>query len=80
MKESDQLWQAAMKDLLDEENQREKEEERRQAQTDEYDDDWDMPQDAPIRQLTTDRNVNLEEGVHVNYDQKYWRKSATGAS
>ena len=80
MTQSDRLWQAAMTDLLDEENQREKEEARRQAQMDEYDDDnnWNMSRDAPIRQPTADRNVNLEEGVHVNYERKYWRKSGNG--
>jgi transcription initiation factor TFIID subunit 8 len=76
MKESDKLWQDAMTDLLDEEREREKDEERRQAQMDE-DDDWGMT-DVPVPQPTVDRNVNLEEGVHVNYEQKYWRKSASG--
>jgi transcription initiation factor TFIID subunit 8 len=80
MKESDKLWQDAMTDLLGEEKQREQEEERRQAQMDEDDDmmDWGMPRDPPIPQSNVDRNVNLEEGVHVNYEQKYWRKSASG--
>ncbi|CAA9958888.1 hypothetical protein PTNB73_01016 [Pyrenophora teres f. teres] len=79
MKESDNLWQSAMTDLLDEETQRERDEERRQARLDEDEDgDWAMSRDMPARQLTTDRSVNLEEGVHVNYEQKYWRKSASG--
>ncbi|RAR15988.1 bromodomain associated domain protein [Stemphylium lycopersici] len=77
MKESDRLWQAAMTHLFDEENQRENEEQR-QAQTDhdDEDDDWNMTRDAPVLQPTVHRNVNLEEGVHVNYEHKYWRKSA----
>jgi transcription initiation factor TFIID subunit 8 len=80
MKESDTLWQEAMTDLLGEEREREKEDERRQRQMDEDEDmDWGMPRDdAPVRQPAVDRNVNLEEGVHVNYEQKYWRKSASG--
>ncbi|USP78492.1 hypothetical protein yc1106_05766 [Curvularia clavata] len=79
MKESDKLWQAAMTDLLDEELQREKDEERRQAQMDLDDEDgWNTSHDAPQRQPPADRNVNLEEGVHVNYDRKYWRKSGSG--
>lgn len=78
MKESDKLWQAAMTDLLDEELQREKDEERRQAQMDlDEDDDW-TSRDAPPRQPPAHRNVSLEEGVHVNYDRKYWRKSGSG--
>ncbi|KAF1934718.1 hypothetical protein EJ02DRAFT_390281 [Clathrospora elynae] len=80
MKESDNLWQGAMTDLLDEEKEQEKEEERRQARMDEEDEygDWNAPVEPRIRQPAVDRNVNLEEGVHVNYDQKDWRKSARG--
>ncbi|CAO2653325.1 Nn.00g027360.m01.CDS01 [Neocucurbitaria sp. VM-36] len=78
MKESDNLWQNAMTNLLDEEQEREKEEEQRQARLDEDEDEWDAPLGPRPRQPVVDRNVNLEEGVHVNYEQKYWRKSARG--
>lgn len=78
MKESDVLWQQAMTDLLDDEKQREKEEAQQKARIAMEDDDWDAPMEAPVRQPIADRNVNLEEGVHVNYEQKYWRKSARG--
>lgn len=79
MKESNKLWQEAMSDLMAEEKEREKEEERRQLrqQEDEDENDWDAPI-APRRQPGVERNVNLEEGVHVNYEQRFWRKSATG--
>ncbi|KAF1843118.1 uncharacterized protein K460DRAFT_139778 [Cucurbitaria berberidis CBS 394.84] len=77
MKESDKLWQEAMIDLLDEEQAGEKEEEQRQARLDDEDDEWDAPR-LRTRQPIVDRNVNLEEGVHVDYEQKYWRKSARG--
>ena len=84
MKESDKLWQEAMTDLIVDEKQNEKEEEnlrKREAQEASDDDDdesWNAPQKPRRRRtpVTVDRNVNLEEGVHVNYDQKYWRKSA----
>ncbi|KAL6709362.1 hypothetical protein ACN47E_001769 [Coniothyrium glycines] len=78
MKESDKLWQDAMTDLLAEEREREQAEEQRQARLDEENDDWDAPLEPRIRQPAVERNVNLEEGVHVNYDQKFWRKSARG--
>jgi hypothetical protein len=78
MKESDKLWQEAMTDLLDDEKERERAEERRQAQMYDDDDDWDMTREPKARHSTVDRNVNLEEGVHVDYEQKYWRKSARG--
>ncbi|OAK99607.1 hypothetical protein IQ06DRAFT_251851 [Phaeosphaeriaceae sp. SRC1lsM3a] len=80
MKESDKLWQQAMTQLLEDEKQSEKEEEQRRAREAEEEADWDAPLDSRTRQaaLTVDRNVNLEEGVHVNYDQRFWRKSARG--
>ena len=79
MKESDKLWQEAMTDLLAEEMEREEEEDRRQARIDEdEDEEWEAPLDARIRPPRVDRNVTLEEGVHVNYAQRFWRKSARG--
>ncbi|KAH3908280.1 transcription initiation factor TFIID subunit 8 [Parastagonospora nodorum] len=80
MKKSDELWQAAMTDLLAEEKQNDKEEERQRAMDADEEPDWDAPMEARPRQapVTVDRNVNLEEGVHVNYEQRFWRKSARG--
>ena len=79
MKMSDQLWQEAMTDLLAEEVEREKEEEQRQARMDEDDmDEWEQPLEPRIRQPVADRNLSLEEGVHINYEQRFWRKSAQG--
>lgn len=86
MKESDRLWQEAMTDLLNEEKEHEKVEARQRAREEEAemeaddDTDWNAPLvERQIRQPIVDRNVNLEEGVHVNYDQRSWRKSARGA-
>jgi transcription initiation factor TFIID subunit 8 len=80
MKESDKLWQEAMTDLLADEKQSEKEEQQRRAREAEEELDWDAPLDAQIRKTPTtfDRNVNLDEGVHVNYERRFWRKSARG--
>ncbi len=78
MKTSDKLWQEAMTDLLSEEVEREKEEQR-QAHLEEDDiDEWEQPIEPRIRQPVADRNLNLEEGVHINYEQRFWRKSAQG--
>ncbi|UPX12912.1 uncharacterized protein EKO05_0003445 [Ascochyta rabiei] len=84
MKESDRLWQEAMTDLLKEEKEHEKSEARQRAREEEAeaeadDEGWNAPLvERQLRQPIVDRNVNLEEGVHVNYDQRSWRKSARG--
>ena len=87
MKESDALWQDAMTDMLHEEKERELSDARQRQR--EQDAAWMSDEDEanaylgerdnlqPI--INVDRNVNLEEGVHVNYDQRFWRKSARGA-
>lgn len=79
MKESDKLWQDAMTDLLVEEKERDEQDEQRQARLEDEDDEgWDAPLEPRIRQPMVDRNASLEEGVHVNYEQRFWRKSASG--
>jgi transcription initiation factor TFIID subunit 8 len=78
MKQSDGLWQTAMTDVLTEEKDREKEEERQRAREEAEENDWNVPLETRLRQPTVDRNVNLDEGVHVNYEQRFWRKSARG--
>ncbi|KAH9873303.1 hypothetical protein J1614_005701 [Plenodomus biglobosus] len=78
MKQSDSLWQEAMVDLLAEESARDNEDQQRRARIAEEDGGWDVPVDPPIRQSAVDRNANLDEGLHVNYEQKFWRKSARG--
>jgi transcription initiation factor TFIID subunit 8 len=80
MKMSDKLWQEAMTDLLADEKQNEKEEELRRVEEAEEEPEWDAPLEARTRQtpVTVDRKVNLEEGVHVNYEQRFWKKSARG--
>jgi transcription initiation factor TFIID subunit 8 len=80
MKNSDKLWQHAMTDLLADEKQNEKDEEQRRVREAEEEVDWDAPLDARTRQavVTVDRKVNLDEGVHVDYGKRFWRKSARG--
>jgi transcription initiation factor TFIID subunit 8 len=88
MEESNKLWQAAMTDLLDDEKERDKADEQQRAQeaadaeaAAEDDGMWDAPLHPRIRQpalTVVDRNVNLDEGVHVNYERRFWRKSAQG--
>jgi transcription initiation factor TFIID subunit 8 len=80
MKESNKLWQAAMTDLLADEKQNDKDEALQRAMEAEEEPDWDAPMEVRQRQapVTVDRKVNLEEGVHVNYEQRFWRKSARG--
>jgi transcription initiation factor TFIID subunit 8 len=63
---------------LTEEKDREKEEERPRAREEAEENDWNVPLETRLRQPTVDRNVNLDEGVHVNYEQRFWRKSARG--
>lgn len=87
MKESDRLWQEAMTDLLNEEKAREQSDARQrareeEAETEADDETWNaivMERQSRQPVVNVDRNVNLEEGVHVNYDQRFWRKSARGA-
>ena len=75
-----------MASLVEDEKKVEKEEQQRQAreladaEAAEEEDDWNAPPRPRIRQLvsTVDRSVNLDEGVHVNYDRRFWRKSASG--
>ena len=75
MKASDKLWKTAMEELLEEE---EREETERRVFNDGFDDDeFEDNRDAQPKPEPRKR-VNLDEGVHVNYDQKFWRKSARG--
>lgn len=89
MKDNDASWQDAMTELLADEKQMEKDEaaERERLEAISYEDDEDdfMLNGHELHDVrkaritrTVDRNVNLEEGVHVNYDQKFWRKTARG--
>jgi transcription initiation factor TFIID subunit 8 len=69
-----------MTDLLADEKQNDKDEALQRAMEAEEEPDWDAPMEVRQRQapVTVDRKVNLEEGVHVNYEQRFWRKSARG--
>ncbi|KAF2020378.1 hypothetical protein BU24DRAFT_416084 [Aaosphaeria arxii CBS 175.79] len=84
IKQSDALWQDAMKDLQGQEEERE-EVERRRPQFDfgddmeEDDDAWRSQEQARMKPPRLEKKKpTIQEGVHVNYDQKFWRKSARG--
>jgi transcription initiation factor TFIID subunit 8 len=75
--ESDKLWEEAMKEVRDDEDARAEAMNRFDDDMDE--DTWTDPSQVPLKpKPNSDRKVNLE-GVHVNYDQKFWRKSARGS-
>ncbi|KAF2875628.1 transcription factor TFIID complex subunit 8 C-term-domain-containing protein [Massariosphaeria phaeospora] len=75
IRESDKLWKEAMENVLEEEA--EEEDKARQAAVD---DDGFNKGPSMLLQLNprTERKVDLEKSVYVNYDQKFWRKSARG--
>ncbi|KAF2729179.1 hypothetical protein EJ04DRAFT_502764 [Polyplosphaeria fusca] len=68
---SDQLWQSAMKQMTAEEEERARKERQRRAE----DEDMIELELDPQSQ----RRLNLEEGVHANYDRKFGRQSTRGA-
>lgn len=76
--ESGSLWQETMVDLLAEEKARDGQDQQRRAQLADDEQGWDAPVPLAIRHPASDRNVNLDEGLHVNYEQKYWRRLARG--
>ena len=80
MKKSDALWQAAMNDIIAEEDEwAERAQQRRHFDDEDMDDvGWSQPIDIQPKVQTERRTVNLQEGVHVNYSQKFSRKSARG--
>lgn len=77
MTDSDKLWEEAMKEIRDDEDARAEAMNRFDDDMDE--DTWNHEPRAPLKaKANPDRKINLE-GVHVNYDQKFWRKSARGS-
>lgn len=76
MKQSDSFWKTAMEDFLEREEQEETE---RKVYNDGFDDD-EFEDNRDTQPKTEPRKkVNLDEGVHVNYDRKFWRRSARGS-
>lgn len=84
MKESDQLWQEAMKELIVEDEVRVEEAKKRTQFHDgldmDEDEEWEHEPEPPKTSQVAEkkRSVSLQEGVHVNYDQKFLRKCARG--
>jgi transcription initiation factor TFIID subunit 8 len=79
MKQSDALLQQAMEDSVKDDEVRAERMKRHQASRSRANlgDGWEEAEVAPL-QARTERRVNLDEGVHVNYEQKFYRKSARG--
>lgn len=77
MKKSNQLWKAAMEEVLQQEAEKERRQDASILQDDDFmADEWaEVTTPVPTR---SERKVNLEEGVHVNYERKFWRKNARG--
>lgn len=79
IKESQTMFQRAMADALAEDEQRlekwrrQRDFRRRQG----LGEGWEDMETAPD-QDRPERRVNLEEGVHVNYEKKFYRKSGRG--
>jgi hypothetical protein len=79
-KESDALWLTAMKGLIEEEEHRAEKEKMQPQYDDEMDEDDEEFERKPEKASAPPppQKINLQEGVHVNHGQKYWRKSARG--
>jgi hypothetical protein len=75
MKESVALWQDAMKDLLKEEEQRA---EAERIHQEEMDDEEYVMESEPRPRPKVDTAPRLQEDIHINYEQKFMRKSARG--
>ena len=77
--ENQAMLQKAMEETSKEDEERVEKARRQQLYHREQDlgDGWE---DAEVVQVQTrpERRVNLEEGVHVNYEKKFYRKSARG--
>ncbi|CAI6333701.1 unnamed protein product [Periconia digitata] len=79
MQKRNAAFKLAMEESLQDEAEREAKENRRRAALDREDDEWE----AGTHTITTtqtqyERKVNLDEGVQVNYDRKFWRRNARG--
>lgn len=81
MRASDEMWHAAMKDVIQDEETTAEAAKKAEAAKNRFEFDMDEEDyDEPDVRVPPkpSKKVNLEEGVHVNYDQKFWRKSARG--
>jgi transcription initiation factor TFIID subunit 8 len=79
MIENQTMLQTAMEETAKEDEERLEKARRQHALLREQDlgDGWEDAEVVPL-QTRSERRVNLEEGVHVNYEKKYYRKSARG--
>ncbi|KAF2742758.1 hypothetical protein M011DRAFT_471942 [Sporormia fimetaria CBS 119925] len=73
MKRSDELWEEAMKDLIHVEEERAEAEKRNALEMDE-----EYVSEMKERKDPSEVAPALNEGVRINYEQRFWRKSARG--
>lgn len=83
LKESEALWQEAMKDLVTEEEARAEAERRRDEAMDEDGEFETAPthqssQPSQLKEDKATKATSLQEGAHINYEQKFMRRSARG--
>jgi hypothetical protein len=80
IKESEKIWQEAMKELIHEEDVRAEAERMRFEDAMDEDEALELApqQSAQSNADKADKSVNLQEGVHINYEQKFMRRSARG--
>jgi hypothetical protein len=80
LKESEALWQEAMKDLINEEETRAEAERRRFEDAMDEDEALELApqQSTQSKADKANRAASLQEGAHINYEQKFMRKSARG--
>jgi transcription initiation factor TFIID subunit 8 len=77
IKQNNAMLQQAMEDSVKDDEVRVEQMQRHQATQRQLGDGWEEAEVAPL-QARSERRVNLDEGVHVNYEQKFYRKSARG--
>lgn len=80
MKESEALWQEAMKDVIREEEKEAEHRQHLQQMVEEEEQQYEMDLDHLTKPLISkaDRGASLGEGAHINYEQKFMRQSARG--
>ncbi|KAF2275114.1 uncharacterized protein EI97DRAFT_468370 [Westerdykella ornata] len=80
MKESEALWQEAMEDVMREEEKEAEHRQYLQHMVDQEEHQYEMDIDHIPKPAVSkaDRGISLQEGVHINYEQKFMRQAARG--
>jgi hypothetical protein len=77
-KKTDELWQAALKAVEEEQENREAMRQKERNNDGEFDFGFDSPPRQRKQQQTKDKHKKDEgaRAMHVNYERKFWRKAA----